>query len=48
MARCFWASSPRPFELDEIIRAADVDGNGLIYYEELYAATAGLCGDVGS
>ena len=44
----FLGEQPTAFELDEIIRAADVDGNGLIYYEELYAATAGLCGDVGS
>ncbi len=34
-------------ELDELIRVADVDGDGLIFCEDLIAATAGLCGDFG-
>ncbi len=45
--KMFLGEQPTVVELDELIRVADVDGNGLIYSEEIYAATAGLCGDVG-
>ena len=34
-------------EFDELIREADDDGDGLIFYEDLLAATAGLCSEHG-